>query len=89
MTISKKDAGKSNMQFNTERIDCANLCPDDRREEFEYGAYCVANLASNSAFLQKSGKGQEASKIIVKLEQLEKSLDGLSAPKNCSKMVIH
>lgn len=68
----------SNMKGRFKTIGCANLCPDNRHQEFEHGAYCIANIARIDASLQKPIKGNEPCRIIDELEHLDEVFGKLS-----------
>lgn len=78
MAGSKEQAEGSSKKRKVEIVECAFLCPDDRHDEFEYGAYCIANIARIDASLQKPIKGKEPSRVIRELEHLDKVLGKLS-----------
>jgi hypothetical protein len=53
-----------------------NLCPNKRRSDFEYGAYCIVNISQNQSSFDQSLK--DPSKLKDELERLDDRLGKLS-----------
>lgn len=76
MTKSGERGKTSNGDIKIEFIECAYLCPDDRHKEFEYGAYCIANIAKKGASIRQLNKAP--SKVKDELERFYSRLEALS-----------
>jgi hypothetical protein len=72
MTTSPKQSDVTQADDVQEAIACKEFCPDNRHDEFEYGAYCIANMARAEASMNRSR--MHPSKVRDELSKLNTAL---------------